>query len=133
MDDTISTLCEELHEAREAKRLLLAQVKEIEAAISQLKEDVTLAMMNQGLQQCETGGYLYTLKQRYRVERQCDGKEFVRLFRENERSDLITEYVNASKLQSFVKNELQSHDELPAWLQGALLVEETNKLNIKKV
>ena len=38
-----------------------------------------------------------------------------------------------SKLQSFVKNELQSHDELPAWLQGALLVEETNKLNIKKV
>ena len=132
MDNTIAALCENLQAARETKKTLQTQLKEIEETIAQLKTDVASAMIEQGFEQCVTGGYVYTVKQSYQVEKQCDSKALVALFRMNHHADCITEYVNPSSLRSFVAEELATHDELPSWLLGSVLVEETNKLSIKK-
>ena len=132
MDNKISALCEELQAAREAKQALQAQLEEIEETIAQLKEDLSSVMMEQGLEQCATGGYSYIIRKSYRVERTCESADLVRLFRMNHHSDYITEYVNPNSLRSFVAEELSSHDELPSWLLGSVLVHETSKLSIRK-
>ncbi|MCR5575783.1 MAG: hypothetical protein K6F56_02115 [Oscillospiraceae bacterium] len=131
-EDAIATLCEELKAAREAKRALRQQMEAIEETIAQLQNDVISAMKENDLQQCVTGGYAYTVKQTYRVEKQCDSKELVHLFRLNDHSDLVTEYVNEQKLSSFVAKELEANDELPPWLLGSVIVKATQKLSIRK-
>ncbi len=132
MENRIADFCAELQAAREAKKNLQEQLKEIEETISQLKKDVSSAMMEQGLEQCVTGGYVYTVKQSYQVEKQCDSSELVRLFKLNHHSDLITEFVHPQNLKSFVAAELEINDELPSWLLGSVVVQETSLLSITK-
>ncbi len=132
MEEKLSALCEELCEAREARRELLGQLKMIEEMVSQLKNDVIHAMQELELEECVTGGYQYTVQTAYNIEKTCNNEEFVQLFRSNQRSDLITEYVNPRSLHTFVTEELQMHDELPKWILGSVLVKETNKLSIRK-
>lgn len=132
MGNNIATLCEELQAAREAKKNLKAQMEELDGLIAQLKDDVALALTEQGLEQCVTGGYVYTVKQSYQVEKQCDSSELVRLFKLNHHSDMITEYVHPQNLKSFVAAELEINDELPSWLLGSVIVKESNLLSITK-
>ena len=132
MENRITALCEELQAAREAKKNLQTQLKEIEETIAQLKNDVSSAMIEQGLEQCMTGGYVYTVKQTYQVEKQCDSSELVRLFKLHHHSDLITEYVHPQNLKSFVAAELEINDELPSWLLGSVVVQEASLLSITK-
>ena len=132
MDNSIAALCAELNAARETKKALQEQMKEIEETIAQLKDDVICAMRENGLQQCVTDGYAYTVNSSYSIEKQCDSKELVRLFKLNHHSDLVTEYVNPHSLRSFVAQELEANDELPSWLLGSVIVKETSKLSIRK-
>ena len=66
MENNIATLCEELQAAREAKKNLQAQMEELDELISQLKDDVALALTEQGLDQCVTGGYSYTVHKSFK-------------------------------------------------------------------
>ena len=56
MDNTIAALCENLQAARETKKTLQTQLKEIEETIAQLKTDVASAMIEPGFEQWVTGG-----------------------------------------------------------------------------
>lgn len=132
MENNIAILCEELKAAREAKANLQSQMKEIESMITQLKDDIISAMKENGLEKCETGGYTYTVNNSYSIEKQCDPKELVRLFRLNHHSELITEYVNPHSLRTFVTEELETNDQLPSWLLGSVIVKEINRLSIQK-
>ena len=132
MENNIAALCDQLQAAREAKKNLKAQMEELDGLISQLKDDVAMALTEQGLEQCVTGGYVYTVKQSYHVEKQCDSSELVRLFKLNHHSDMITEYVHPQNLKSFVAAELEINDELPSWLSGSVVVKESSLLSITK-
>ena len=132
MKSNIATLCEELKAVRETRSTIQAQLKEIDATIAQLKNDIISAMNDSELEECVTGGYRYTVNTSYIIEKQCDSKEFVQLCRKNQRNDLITEYVNPFSLRSFVASELETNDELPSWLLGSVRVKETQKLSIQK-
>ena len=132
--ESIAALCENLKAARETKKILQAQLKEIEDTISQLKNDVASELTAQGLEECVTGGYSYSVSKSYRVSvaESCGSKDLVNLFRSNHQGDLITEYVHPSRLKSFVTKELKTNEELPSWLSGSVLVEETSQLSIRK-
>ena len=132
MDNQIALLCEELKAAREIKSGLQSQLKEIENKIAQLKESIISSMNDSGLEQCSTGGYSYTVKPFYSVQKLCEPRELVRLFRNNHHSDKITEYVTTASLNSFVADELEANDRLPPWLLGSVLVTESYRLSIRR-
>ena len=135
MDNTqIFELADKLKSAKEEKKSLDAQVKEVNATIDELDKELSDAMAEAELDKFTRNGSTFYLNTRLFASAQAGRKDALfSALREQGYGDLIQETVNANTLASFVKEQkTQNNDEIPAWLEGVVNSYEKVSVGIRK-
>ncbi len=135
MDNTqIFELADKLKSAKEKKKSLDAQIKEVNATIDELDKELSDAMAEAELDKFTRNGSTFYLNTRLFASAQAGRKDALfSALREQGYGDLIQETVNANTLASFVKEQkTQNNDEIPAWLEGVVNSYEKVSVGIRK-
>lgn len=135
MDNTqIFELADKLKSAKEEKKSLDAQIKEVNATIDELDKELSDAMAEAELDKFTRNGSTFYLNTRLFASAQAGRKDALfSALREQGYGDLIQETVNANTLASFIKEQkTQNNDEIPAWLEGVVNSYEKVSVGIRK-
>ncbi|MGN0706602.1 MAG: hypothetical protein ACI4JC_01200 [Faecalibacterium sp.] len=135
---TLKELIEEYSAALDEKARLEGLTKENTAIITQLRDRLALAMVDEGTRQIERGGYTYTLTPKTKYSKRSDeaiakfGLDFFDVLREEGLGDIIVETVNAKTLQSTISNYIEENGELPDNLNACISTYEYNDVARRK-
>ena len=123
-------LADELKRLRDRKTELEAQVKAIGKKIEDTDYRLGELMAETETQNFTRAGTMFYLVTKTHASAIADNKdELFKAMRKNGFDSLITETVNANKLSSFVKEQIEENgDALPGWLSG--LVKVFDKTNV---
>lgn len=135
MDNTqIFELADQLKAAKEQKKELDAQVKELGAVIDRLDLALSDAMAEAECERFSRNGSTFYLNTRLYASPVAGKKEeLFAALKENGYGSIVTETVNANTLSSFVKEQMAENDEeVPAWLAEKISTFEKVSVGIRK-
>ena len=135
MDNTqIFELADQLKVAKEQKKELDAQVKELGAEIDRLDLALSDAMAEAECERFSRNGSTFYLNTRLYASPVAGKKEeLFAALKENGYGSIVTETVNANTLSSFVKEQMAENDEeVPAWLAEKISTFEKVSVGIRK-
>lgn len=135
MDNTqIFELADQLKAAKEQKKELDAQGKELGAEIDRLDLALSDAMAEAECERFSRNGSTFYLNTRLYASPVAGKKEeLFAALKENGYGSIVTETVNANTLSSFVKEQMAENDEeVPAWLAEKISTFEKVSVGIRK-
>lgn len=135
MDNTkIFELADQLKAAKEQKKELDVQVKELGAEIERLDLALSDAMAESELDRFSRNGNTFYLNTRLYASPAAGMKEeLYQALKDNGYGSIVTETVNANTLASFVKEQMaENDDEVPAWLTEKISTFEKVSVGIRK-
>ena len=130
----IFELADQLKVAKEQKKELDAQVKELGAEIDRLDLALSDAMAEAECERFSRNGSTFYLNTRLYASPVAGKKEeLFAALKENGYGSIVTETVNANTLSSFVKEQMAENDEeVPAWLAEKISIFEKVSVGIRK-
>lgn len=134
MNNEIFEMADRLKAAKEHKKELDAQVKEVNAEIEQLDLALSDAMAEQEVERFSRNGSTFYLNTRLFASPVAGRKdELMQTLKDNGYGSLVVETVNANTLASFVKEQKAANgDEIPEWLAGVVLAYEKVTVGVRK-
>lgn len=134
MNNEIFEMAERLKAAKEHKKELDAQVKEVNAEIEQLDLALSDAMAEQEVERFSRNGSTFYLNTRLFASPAAGRKdELMQTLKDNGYGSLVVETVNANTLASFVKEQKAANgDEIPEWLAGVVSAYEKVTVGVRK-
>ena len=132
--NTLFDLADELKAAKEEKKALDAQTKEVNAKIESLDRELSDAMANAECEKFTRNGSTFYLNSRLFASPMAGNKDaIIAALKENGYGDIVTETVNANTLASFCKEQMAANeDELPEWLTPVVNIFEKVTVGIRK-
>ncbi len=127
-------MADRLQELRDEKEQLELSLKETNAMIEAVEQDLVAAMVTAELDSFKRNGHSYSLKvDTYAsAKAECKGELFEAL-RNNNAGDLVQEQVNANSLRAFVKElKANNDDEIPEWIIDYINVYDKTKIAVRK-
>lgn len=134
MKNKIFDLADQLKAAKDKKKELDAQVKELGAEIEQLDLALSDAMTEAECERFSRNGTTFYLNTRLFASPIAGQKEdMFRALKSNGYAELVTETVNANTLASFVKEQKEiNNDEIPDWISSVINVFEKVSVGVRK-
>lgn len=134
MNNEIFEMADRLKAAKEHKKELDAQVKEVNAEIEQLDLALSDAMAEQEVERFSRNGSTFYLNTRLFASPAAGRKdELMQMLKDNGYGSLVVETVNANTLASFVKEQKAANgDEIPEWLAGVVSAYEKVTVGVRK-
>ena len=134
MNNEIFEMADRLKAAKERRKELDAQVKEVNAEIEQLDLALSDAMAEQEVERFSRNGSTFYLNTRLFASPAAGRKdELMQTLRDNGYGSLVVETVNANTLASFVKEQKAANgDEIPEWLAGVVSAYEKVTVGVRK-
>ena len=134
MNNEIFEMADRLKAAKEHKKELDAQVKEVNAEIEQLDLALSDAMAEQEVERFSRNGSTFYLNTRLFATPAAGRKdELMQTLKDNGYGSLVVETVNANTLASFVKEQKAANgDEIPEWLAGVVSAYEKVTVGVRK-
>ncbi len=134
MDNKIFALADRLKAAKDRKKDLDAQVKEVTAAIEQLDLALSDAMAEAECERFSRNGSTFYLNTRLFASPVAGHKEeLFQALKDNGFGEIVTETVNANTLASFVKEQMSlNNDEIPEWISEVVSTFEKVSVGIRK-
>ena len=134
MNNEIFEIADRLKAAKEHKKELDAQVKEVNAEIEQLDLALSDAMAEQEVERFSRNGSTFYLNTRLFASPAAGRKdELMQTLKDNGYGSLVVETVNANTLASFVKEQKAANgDEIPPWLAGVVSAYEKVTVGVRK-
>ena len=132
--NTLFDLADELKAAKDEKKALDAQVKEVNARIETLDKELSDAMANVECEKFTRNGSSFYLNSRLFASPMAGNKDaMIAALKENGYGDIVTETVNANTMASFCKEQMAANeDELPEWLTPVVNIFEKVTIGIRK-
>ena len=130
----IFTLADDLKAAKEKKKELEAQTKEIGAEIEKLDRALSDSMAEAECDRFSRNGSMFYLSSRLFASPAAGRKdELISALKQNGYADIVTETVNANTLASFVKEQMAVNDDaVPKWLSDGINTFEKISVGIRK-
>lgn len=130
----IFELADQLKAAKEQKKELDAQVKDLGAEIERLDLALSDAMAESELDRFSRNGSTFYLNTRLFASPVAGKKEeLFQALKDNGFGSIVTETVNANTLSSFVKEQMaENDDEVPEWLSEKISTFEKVSVGIRK-
>ncbi len=127
-------MADRLQELRDEKDSLEVQLKETNALIEAVEQDLIAAMVTAELDSFKRNGHTYSLKVDTFASAKAECKEeLFQALRNNDAGDLVQEQVNANSLRAFVKElKANNDDEIPEWIADYINVYEKTKIAVRK-
>lgn len=134
MDNKIFALADRLKAAKDRKKDLDAQIKEVTAAIEQLDLALSDAMAEAECERFSRNGSTFYLNTRLFASPVAGHKEeLFQALKDNGFGEIVTETVNANTLASFVKEQMSlNNDEIPEWISEVVSTFEKVSVGIRK-
>ncbi len=134
MDNRIFELADQLKAAKDKKKELDAEVKELGAKIDELDLALSDAMAEAECERFSRNGNTFYLNTRLYASPIAGQKEAMfRALKDNGYGEIVTETVNANTLASFVKEQMaENGDEVPAWIAEVVNTFEKVSVGIRK-
>jgi len=134
MNNGMLNLADELKDLRLKKAELEANLKEINALVTETEEKLSEVMLNNETQSFNKNGTLFYLSNKVYASAKADKKpELYKQLKNNGFGSLVTETVNANSLAAFVKEQMEeNNDELPNWLEDNINVFEKSTVRVRK-
>ena len=134
MDNKIFDLADQLKAAKDKKKDLDAQIKEVTAAIEQLDLALSDAMAEAECERFSRNGSTFYLNTRLFASPVAGRKEeLFQALKDNGFGEIVTETVNANTLASFVKEQMSlNNDEIPEWISEVVSTFEKVSVGIRK-
>lgn len=134
MNNKIFHLADQLKAAKDKKKELDAQVKELGAEIEQLDLALSDAMTEAECERFSRNGTTFYLNTRLFASPMAGRKEdMFQALKSNGYAELVTETVNANTLASFVKEQKElNNDEIPDWISSVVSVFEKVSVGVRK-
>lgn len=134
MDNKIFDLADRLKAAKDRKKDLDAQVKEVTAAIEQLDLALSDAMAEAECERFSRNGSTFYLNTRLFTSPVAGHKEeLFQALKDNGFGEIVTETVNTNTLASFVKEQMSlNNDEIPEWISEVVSTFEKVSVGIRK-
>ena len=127
-------MADRLQELRDEKEQLEISLKETNAMIEAIEQDLVAAMLTAELDSFKRNGHTYSLKIDTYASAKAECKqELFEALRNNNAGDLIQEQVNANSLRAFVKElKANNDDEIPEWIVNYINVYDRAKIAVRK-
>lgn len=127
-------MADRLQELRDEKEQLEISLKETNAMIEAVEQDLVAAMVTAELDSFKRNGHSYSLKVDTYASAKAECKqELFEALRNNDAGDLVQEQVNANSLRAFVKElKANNDDEIPEWIVDFINVYEKTKIAVRK-
>lgn len=127
-------MADRLQELRDEKEQLELSLKETNALIESVEQDLVAAMLTAELDSFKRNGHTYSLKVDTYASAKADKKpELFEALRANNVGDLVQEQVNANSLRAFVKElKANNDDEIPEWIVDYINVYDKTKIAVRK-
>ncbi len=134
MNNKIFDLADQLKAAKDKKKELDAQVKELGAEIERLDLALSDAMTEAECERFSRNGTTFYLNTRLFASPMAGRKEdMFQALKSNGYAELVTETVNANTLASFVKEQKElNNDEIPDWISSVVSVFEKVSVGVRK-
>lgn len=134
MNNKIFDLADQLKVAKDKKKELDAQVKELGAEIERLDLALSDAMTEAECERFSRNGTTFYLNTRLFASPIAGRKEdMFQALKSNGYAELVTETVNANTLASFVKEQKElNNDEIPDWISSVVSVFEKVSVGVRK-
>ena len=134
MNNKIFDLADQLKAAKDKKKELDAQVKELGAEIERLNLALSDAMTEAECERFSRNGTTFYLNTRLFASPMAGRKEdMFQALKSNGYAELVTETVNANTLASFVKEQKElNNDEIPDWISSVVSVFEKVSVGVRK-
>lgn len=128
------TMADRLQELRDEKEQLEISLKETNAMIEAVEQDLVAAMVTAELDSFKRNGHSYSLKVDTYASAKAECKEeLFEALRNNDAGDLVQEQVNTNSLRAFVKElKANNDDEIPEWIVDFINVYEKTKIAVRK-
>lgn len=127
-------MADRLQELRDEKEQLELSLKETNAMIEVVEQDLIAAMVTAELDSFRRNGHTYSLKVETYASAKADRKEeLFEALRNNNAGSLVQEQVNANSLRAFVKElKANNDDEIPEWIVDYINVYDKTKIAVRK-
>ncbi len=127
-------MADRLQELRDEKEQLELSLKETNAMIEAVEQDLVAAMVTAELDSFKRNGHTYSLKIDTYASAKAECKqELFEALRNNNAGDLVQEQVNANSLRAFVKElKANNDDEIPEWIIDYINVYDKTKIAVRK-
>lgn len=134
MNNKIFDLADQLKAAKDKKKELDTQVKELGAEIERLDLALSDAMTEAECERFSRNGTTFYLNTRLFACPMAGRKEdMFQALKSNGYAELVTETVNANTLASFVKEQKElNNDEIPDWISSVVSVFEKVSVGVRK-
>ena len=135
MNESLFELADRRKAARDRKKELDVEAKEISAQIEDLDRQLSEAMAEQEIDRFSRNGSLFYLNSRLFASPKAGEKDaMIAALRANGYGDLITETVNSGTLSSFAKERMAESEtgELPGWLDDVISTFEKIGVGVRK-
>ena len=134
MNNKIFDLADQLKAAKDKKKELDAQVKELGSEIERLDLALSDAMTEAECERFSRNGTTFYLNTRLFASPMAGRKEdMFQALKSNGYAELVTETVNANTLASFVKEQKElNNDEIPDWISSVVSVFEKVSVGVRK-
>lgn len=134
MNNKIFDLADQLKAAKDKKKELDAQVKELGAEIERLDLALSDTMTEAECERFSRNGTTFYLNTRLFASPMAGRKEdMFQVLKSNGYAELVTETVNANTLASFVKEQKElNNDEIPDWISSVVSVFEKVSVGVRK-
>lgn len=134
MNNKIFDLADQLKAAKDKKKEVDAQVKELGAEIERLDLALSDAMTEAECERFSRNGTTFYLNTRLFASPMAGRKEdMFQVLKSNGYAELVTETVNANTLASFVKEQKElNNDEIPDWISSVVSVFEKVSVGVRK-
>lgn len=134
MNNKIFDLADLLKAAKDKKKELDAQVKELGAEIERLDLELSDAMTEAECERFSRNGATFYLNTRLFASPMAGRKEdMFQALKSNGYAELVTETVNANTLASFVKEQKElNNDEIPDWISSVVSIFEKVSVGVRK-
>ena len=133
-NNEIFEMADRLKAAKELKRDLESQVKDVNAEIDTLNRDLSNAMTQEQLEKFSRNGSTFYLNSRLFASPASGMKDdLMQRLKDHGYGSIVTETVNANTLSSFVSEQAGANDDqIPDWLAEVLNVYEKVSVGIRK-
>lgn len=127
-------MADRLQELRDEKEQLEIALKETNAMIEAVEQDLVAAMLTAELDSFKRNGHSYSIKVETYASAKAERKEeLFEALRNNNAGDLVQEQVNANSLRAFVKElKANNDDEIPEWIVDYINVYDKTKIAVRK-